>query len=197
MKYYLASQSPRRKELLKILISDFEQISPNFAEQISEDISLEAQISSLALQKAISVSEELFEKKINCEGDIVISADTVVYLNGVMLKPRGRNDAINMLERLSGNVHHVITGIAVLKLGTNIKYVDSSITEVYFKKISREEIEEYVDTGEPMDKAGAYGIQGIGSRFIEKINGDFYSVMGLPLSKLDSILKAINGGYGF
>ncbi len=196
MTYYLASKSPRRKELLKMLVKDFVQVSPESEENLTSGFPIEPQIASLALQKAQSVESALDNKGQARDGDIIIAADTIVYLDDVMLKPRGRNDAINMLKALSGRKHKVITGLAVLKIGSKKKIVDIAETDVYFRKMTLEEIEKYVDSGEPMDKAGSYAIQGLGARYIEKIEGDFYSVMGLPISKLDAILTEMVEEYG-
>lgn len=121
------------------------------------------------------------------EGDIVVAADTVVYCGGRILgKPHSRQEAAEMLRLLSGRSHQVITGLTVLT-DEAVRSV-AEVTEVFFRPLTDREIESYIDSGDPMDKAGAYGIQGRGALFVEKINGDYYNVMGLPLCRLWQIL---------
>ncbi len=191
MKYFLASNSPRRRELLKYLLDDFEVESANITENLSNDEDLESQIMALAYQKAFAVEQKLKKEGRIDTGDIVIGSDTIVYLDGILEKPKDEQDAINMLKKLSGNFHTVYTSLAVIKSSCNKSLVDLSKTKVYFAKMSDKDIEDYVKTGEPLDKAGSYGIQGKGARFIQKIEGDFYSVMGLPINILDKMLRKI------
>jgi septum formation protein len=179
----LASGSPRRKELLMKFIKDFKiQIS-----DIEEDMTTYNDVNSLVMKLAFEKGADVLNR---CEDDeIIISADTiVVYNNEVLGKPHSEEDARAMLEKLSNNYHEVITGICIMKKEGNIKILDYETTRVKMKKLDKNEIEDYIKTGEPMDKAGAYGIQGLGSIFVESIEGDYYNVMGLPLNKLYSYL---------
>ena len=123
---------------------------------------------------------------------MIIACDTIVALDGVVLgKPIDREDAIAMLKKLSGRSHEVFSGFIVINKKDGKLISDYTRTEVTFSQLTQEEIEKYVDTGEPLDKAGAYGIQGLGGVFVEKINGCYYSVVGLPINKLRNILKGI------
>lgn len=195
MAIYLASNSPRRKELLKYLVDDFKVIVPSTDEYIHENLKIDAQIAANAFQKASKAADML---KINGEGkkgDIIIAADTIVCLNEVLLKPKDEDEARLMLKKLSGNWHKVISGLSVIVYDTYIKYSVFTVSDVKFRALTDEEIDYYVQTGEPMDKAGAYAIQGIGARYIEEIRGDYYSIMGLPLCKLDKILREISREY--
>jgi septum formation protein len=120
-------------------------------------------------------------------GDVIVAADTIVWLDGAILgKPKDRADAVSMLEKLSGREHSVFSGVTVIKDGKAVSGVEE--TRVRFRGLSPAEIGAYVDTGEPMDKAGAYGAQGMASLFVERINGDFFNVMGLPLCRLGRML---------
>lgn len=123
---------------------------------------------------------------------MIIACDTIVALDGVVLgKPKDREEAISMLKRLSGRSHEVFSGLTVIDNRNQNLISDYLKTEVTFSKLTQEEIESYVDTGEPMDKAGAYGVQGYGGVFVEKINGCYYNVVGLPINNLRNILKGI------
>ena len=174
MEIVLSSASPRRAQLLEMLGLEF-AIKPSTKEEAAvEGASPEEMVMALAASKASD------------KGDVVISADTIVYFNGkVFGKPKDENDAFDMLKTLSGNTHEVYTGICV-----NGK-CDYEKTYVTFRKLEDEEIWSYIRSGEPMDKAGAYGAQGKGALLIEKINGDFFNVMGLPISKLSLMLKEV------
>ena len=182
MKIILASKSPRRQELLKNLgITDFDVIPAKGEEHIVDDLSPEDEVCSIALCKAREVAAAH-------KDDVVIAADTLVFLDGNPLgKPKDRSDAFRMLKALSGREHSVLTGVAVIYGGRELCECES--TRVFFRDMTGEEIERYIDSGEPMDKAGAYGIQGLGSVFIPRIEGDYFNVMGLPLSKLYSMLQ--------
>lgn len=182
MKYILASASPRRKELLKYIIENFECIPADIEETFPENISVFEAPEYLALKKAEYIAQENRDK-------IIIGSDTAVIINGEMLgKPKDENDAKNMLTKLSGKVHTVVTGCAVIYNDKKISFTDK--TDVEFYPLSEKEIESYIATREPMDKAGAYGIQGKGSILIKGINGDFFSVMGLPVAALYRKLKS-------
>lgn len=172
----LASASPRRRELMELAGYDFEVICADIIEIVPENATPQEAVMSLALQKAQAVAAEHKEA-------VVIGSDTVVALDGKILgKPHSEQGACEMLRLLSGKTHKVFTGVAIV-CGDKVKnFFDE--TDVEFYLLGDEEIKKYVATGEPMDKAGAYGIQGKGSVLVKKINGDFFNVMGLPIAKL-------------
>jgi septum formation protein len=179
----LASGSPRRQELLRLIgIENFRILVDSSDEDIPPGLSPEEAVCAIALKKAKNISHF-------CEKcDIIIAADTLVYLDGVPIaKPESENDAFNMLKSLSGRKHSVLTGIVLLK-GDILKNAVEK-TDVFFRELSDDEISEYIKTGEPFDKAGAYAAQGRGAVFIERIEGDFYNVMGLPLCRLTMMLR--------
>ena len=178
----LASSSPRRREMLQNLNLDFKIISSDIDENIDKS-NPKIFAMSLAFQKAFDVAS-----KNSC--DIVIAADTIVVKdNEILGKPNDREDAFEMLKKLSGQYHEVITGICILNIKENKKIVDYEITRVKMKNFSESKITRYINTNEPMDKAGSYGIQGFGCLLVDKIEGDFFNVVGLPLGKLDHILS--------
>jgi septum formation protein len=179
----LASGSPRRIELLKMIgLEDFKVIPDTSDEHLTPGLSPDEQVNKLALQKAENVS-------FSCDkDDVIIAADTLVYLGGEPLgKPESRLDAEVMLGKLSGRKHTVYTGIALLRSDTHVTCTEK--TDVYFRKISPGEIAAYAETDEPMDKAGSYAAQGRGALFVERIEGDFFNIMGLPLCRLFLMLK--------
>lgn len=172
----LASQSPRRRELMANIVSDFEVIVSDADETVPEGIAPEEVPAYLARVKAAAVAGDH-------PGKTVIGADTVVILDGeVMGKPRDEADAVRMLQMLSGRVHTVITGCCIIRDGSRHSF--SETTHVEFYPLNDREIMEYIATGEPFDKAGAYGIQGRGSVLVKRIEGDFFNVMGLPVGRL-------------
>lgn len=179
----LASASPRRCELLKQIGVSFKVIPSNVEENISIDLSPEELAQNLAYEKALSVAKKL-------ENDsIVIGADTIVVKNGVLGKPLNENQAFDMLSSLQGDWHEVITGIAVIEV-PGLRYLKGfEKTRVRMRNVSDDAIKAYIKTGEPMDKAGAYGIQGMGAVFIERIEGCYFNVVGLPLMKLAVMLE--------
>lgn len=180
----LASQSPRRRELLGRLINEFDILADNSEELVEEGIPPEETVRRLALQKATNVADEA------AEDALIIAADTMVFINGKVLgKPKDENDARDMLRILSGREHYVCTGIAVVDKKSGKTFCDFERTVVHFKPLSDEEIEKYIQSGEPMDKAGAYGIQDIGALFVDWIKGDYFNVVGLPICRLSQILK--------
>lgn len=184
-KLILASQSPRRRELMMRIPVDYEVIVQEVEEIIDFDKVPEENVMSLAEQKATAVAEMYPERW-------VIGCDTIVVSDGNILgKPKSEIDAFNMLNQLSGNKHRVITGVHLVNKNEKEAYSFYEETLVYFKEMSKEEISYYIQTEEPMDKAGAYGIQGYASLFIEKIHGDYYNVMGLPVHKLYQKLKEL------
>lgn len=182
-KLILASASPRRRELLKFITDDFGVVTSDFAEIAPKGISPEKLPEYFARGKAKQVAKSYPDS-------LVIGADTAVILNGKILgKPRSDDEAREMLSALSGNTHTVVTGCAVI---SGEKCVTFSVnTEVRFYPLSPNEIDEYIKTREPFDKAGAYGIQGYGALFVEKINGDYYNVVGLPIAELNKVLKSM------
>lgn len=181
MELILASQSPRRKELLTLLGRPF-QVQVASVDETMEDLPIDQAVARLSYRKATAIGVE--------KDQIVIGADTVVVLGGQVLgKPRDAEDAIRMLHSLSGKTHQVMTGVCVIK-GEKV-LTHTEVTEVTFRTLTDREIDDYVATNEPMDKAGAYGIQGGAARFVEGIRGDYYNVVGLPVCRLGLMLEKI------
>ena len=183
----LASQSPRRKELLERAGFLFSVHSIQISEIPNENLSLSAQIEDLALQKALALVES---GKYPKSGDILLlSADTLVILDGQVLgKPKDLSQSREFLENLSGRRHSVITGVCFFDLKTNIKKVAHEEAFVKFHKLSEDQISRYVESRDGMDKAGAYGIQTLEKGFIEKIEGNIDNVMGLPVGLVEKLL---------
>ena len=225
-KIILASKSPRRIELLTKAGFDVEVVPANIDEVIAPGLAPADVVKKLALQKASAVRRQLDEKRANlekeeiCDNDIIVAADTIVYLDGIIGKPNDREDAEKILMYLSGKTHQVYTGVAIIYTGEakecagcatcpsgstscpsscakkarkNARYglVFSERTDVFFKSYTLDEIQDYLDSDEPYDKAGAYAIQGYFGRFIDHIDGDYNNVMGLPvdalIEKLDTL----------
>jgi septum formation protein len=179
----LASNSPRRKALLDMLNIQFIQVSPDTEEEVKEGLDSEEVAVNSATKKARSVSKS-FPK------NPILGVDTIVVIDNLILgKPEDIDDARRMLRLLSGRLHTVISAICVMMNGKIIS--DLEKTFVRFRNISEKQITDYIRTGEPMDKAGAYAVQGKGALLIEEIYGDFYNVMGLPIVKLFNILNDI------
>lgn len=177
----LASNSPRRKEILSLLDIDFTVIPAGDEPKADTSLAPLEAVECIARFKAETVAKKH-------AGDTVIGADTAVLLNGAFLgKPKDENDAEEMLKKLSGKTHKVITGVCIVNKYKEICF--SKSTTVTFYPLTLSEIREYIASGEPMDKAGAYGIQGRGARFVKKIDGDFYTVMGLPCAEVYRCLK--------
>ena len=173
----LASASPRRQELLKLIFDDFIVEPSDIDETVRRSIELEQYPEYLALKKSRHVAEK------NHFDDIVIGCDTGVFIGDIMLgKPKDEEQAREMLKLLSGKTHRVITGVSIFYKGQNISF--SEVTEVEFYNLKDTDIDEYIATGEPMDKAGAYGIQGKGALLVKGIKGNFYNVVGLPVGEL-------------
>jgi septum formation protein len=183
---YLASKSPRRKKLLKQIGIDFKAFSVNVKEEIFKNESPVKTVKRLAYQKLIAA-----EKRKN--DGIIITADTIVVCNKEIIgKPKSKTDARKILNKLSNRKHFVYTGFVVKNLITKKIVITYEKTEVFFRELNSKEIKEYIATGSPLDKAGAYGIQDdFGAVFISKINGCYYNVVGLPLSKLYSALNEV------
>ena len=179
----LASASPRRRELLKLICEDFKSVSPDVDETVPAQVEILKRPQFLAVKKAMHVWGCLSEKA------VVIGCDTGVFIDDEMLgKPKDEEEAFSMLKKLQGKDHLVVTGCCITD-GTH-KREFSVTSRVFFYPLSDEDIRDYIATGEPMDKAGAYGIQGKGSLLIEKIQGDYFNIVGLPLSALARELKA-------
>ena len=182
MKIVLASKSPRRKELLGLLDLDFEIITADIDETMDPSLPVTDEVARISYEKALAAAKGLDSDT------VIISADTIVELGGCLMgKPKDEHDAANMLRDLSGKSHNVHTAVTVLQGGTHETRVVT--TAVTFRDITKEEIAAYIKTMEPMDKAGAYGIQGRASKFVSKINGDYFNVVGLPVCELGLILK--------
>ncbi len=181
----LASESPRRAELLKQIGLSFE-IRPSAVDEGKEPKeSLENYVKRVALSKAEKAA-------VGVKDAIVIAADTIVVINKKRLgKPESSESATAMLKKLSGKCHTVMTGIAVINLVENKRVTKVVSTKVWFKKLSDEEIKEYVKSSEPLDKAGGYGIQGKASVFVKRIEGDYFNIVGLPLNTLYELLTAL------
>lgn len=179
----LASASPRRKELLKRIGLKFKVDPSNYEENISSELEPHELAKSLSLEKAKLVAE----KHMNA---LVIAADTFIVFEGKILgKPRTETEAKEMLETINGKPHSVITGFTIIDTENNKALSKAVETKVYIRKLSSNEIDAYVESKEPLDKAGAYAIQGLGSVIVEKIEGDYFNVIGLPLSALTESLK--------
>lgn len=180
MELILASKSPRRRELLDMLGVDY-RVEPA---TINEGIDIknpERLVKELALQKAMAVSAKNPE-------DYILAADTVVYLEDILGKPKDAKKAYEMLSFLSGKTHRVYTGVALVSKDNNFVKVFAEMTEVDFRLIRPKEIEDYIGTKEPLDKAGAYGIQGFGGVFVTAIRGSYHNVVGLPLAQTAELL---------
>lgn len=180
-KIVLASKSPRRSEILKNAGFDFIVRVQDADETLPDGISPEEAVVYLAKVKAQAVERN--------ENELILGADTVVVSDGKILgKPSSKNDAFEMLKNLSGKVHSVYTGVCAVTENEIISFYEK--TDVEFQNLSDSEILEYISTEEPFDKAGSYGIQGLASKYIKGINGDYFNVVGLPISKIyEKILK--------
>ena len=183
MNWILASGSPRRRELLEMLgVPDLTIRPASGPERATPGAGPEQTVRELSLHKAQEVAQTCAPE------DIIIAADTIVYLDGAILgKPKDHDDAVRMLTALSGREHIVYTGVAVLRGGELRQAAEQ--TAVRFRALTPAEIERYIATGEPMDKAGAYAIQGLAAMFVIGLDGDYYNVMGLPVCPLAMILR--------
>ena len=185
--FILASASPRRRELMELMGIDFEVLISDADESsVPKDLPIQLYVQELALLKATAIAKYVLQNK----KAHIIAADTVVTLDGKILgKPKNKADAINMLTELSGKTHEVYTGICVMRMSDAKSVCKAVCTRVSFKELTSEKIEAYVKTKEPMDKAGAYGIQGKGSMLIDGIEGDYFNVVGLPVAALSELLE--------
>ena len=182
MALILASKSPRRQELLQRMgLTDFKILVPEADESFPDGLTPQQTVEHISRVKALAARELVGED------DIVITADTMVFLDEHRLgKPRDEEDALRMLTALQGRSHTVCTGVTVMQ-GDHI-LTQSEPTKVYFRPASEAELRGYIATGDPMDKAGAYGVQTIGALLVERIDGDFFNVMGLPMLRLSRML---------
>jgi septum formation protein len=179
----LASSSPRRKELLEELQIPIVISSSNVDESFEASLSPEEIVMYLARKKVEAIYS-------NDKETFILGADTVVCLDGCILgKPHSREEAFQMLSQLSGKTHSVYTGVAIMANGKCSTFYEK--TDVLFWELTEEEIHDYLDTGEPFDKAGAYGIQGVGRILVKEIKGDYFTVVGLPISRTVRELKAL------
>jgi septum formation protein len=182
-KIILASASPRRKELLEKIGLKFDVEPSDYEEEINSGLEPHELVRQISVKKAESVAARYKDA-------IIIAADTIgVISNKIIGKPHTENEARKMLKEISGKSHSVITGFTILDTAANKTISRTVNTRVYIKKLTKQEIDAYVKTGEPLDKAGAYAIQGRGAVIVEKIEGDYYNVMGLPLNALTTALK--------
>lgn len=193
MEIILASASPRRKEILENTKLKFRIIKSEVEEVIVEGESPQQVVMRLSFEKCMDVASKH-------ESSLVIGADTIVVLDGMILgKPKDEDEAYEMLRKLSNNVHQVITGISLINLEGNKKIIDYVVSNVKFKDLSEEDIKDYIQTNESLDKAGAYGIQGYGALLVDEIQGDYFNIVGLPISRVSDLLKknfSINLFYG-
>ncbi len=180
MNIILASASPRRQELLKYIVPEFEVIPADVDERLPEEVAVENAAEYLACKKAEHIARMYPES-------IVIGSDTVVVIdNEILGKPCDKKEAYDMLAKLSGRTHKVITGVCLVHGDKKESF--SQETKVKFYTLNESEILDYIKTGDPMDKAGAYGIQGEGCVLVEGIEGDFFTIMGLPVARLKRVL---------
>lgn len=188
-KIVLASSSPRRKEILEMLKIPFEIFPSDADENIETELSAEDYVMTLSERKGEDVFLKLKKRGYDMEKTLVISCDTIVYYDDMVIgKPADKMHAVLTLGVLSDSWHSVYSGLT-LRLGDRVS-TDFCRTDVKFREISEKEIKKYVDSGEPMGKAGSYAIQLLGSSFAERIEGDFYNIVGLPVSLLSKMLKS-------
>ena len=182
--WVLASSSPRRQELLKLLLADFEVLPADVDESIHAAERPETMVVRLAREKALAVQDRY-------PSACIVGADTVVLCEEQILgKPSSHEEASSMLRILSGKTHQVLTGVCLLHL--DMLFLECATTDVTFRRLSELEIESYLQSGEPFDKAGAYAIQGLGARFVERIDGCHFNVVGLPVSRLYQMMKRLD-----
>lgn len=183
MNIILASASPRRKEILENASVKFEVMASSIEELTLDGESPCQMVMRLAFEKGMDIAS--IQKS-----DLIISADTIVVIDNTVLgKPKNEIEARKMITSLSGRTHQVITGISLINLDNNKKIIDYVISNVKFKNLSEEDINDYIRTKESLDKAGAYGIQGYGALLVDEIQGDYFNIVGLPISRLSDLLK--------
>ena len=186
----LASSSPRRIEMMKanninpiVIPAEIEENAPVYGSKTETCM-------FLALKKALSVEENL-SAELKEKNPYILAADTIVYNDKIIGKPENEADALEILMNLSGKAHYVVTGVAVIKAGTTARTVFSSITKVYFREYTADDIADYLKTDEPYDKAGAYAIQGYFGRFVERYEGSLNNVIGFPLEEILPVLEEL------
>lgn len=183
MNIILASNSPRRREILENAKVRFSVKGSHINEIIKDNESPEETVMRLAYEKALDISKDNKDA-------LVIGADTIVVINDTILgKPKDEQEAYDMIKLLSGKTHYVITGFALINLSLDKKVIDHQISKVTFKELSNDCIKDYIQTKESLDKAGAYGIQGYGALLVNNIEGDYFNIVGLPISKISDCLK--------
>jgi septum formation protein len=185
----LASKSPRRIEMLQKYTTDLMTEAPSVDESVNGRFKPEELVMAIALKKAVSII-----KNGHYQDTIILAADTVVYCDRIIGKPRDREEAYDILKVLSGKTHKVFTGFALMHSNNNKSVIDFEETDVIFEDLTDKMIESYLNTNEYADKAGAYGIQGYGELLVNSINGSYPNVMGLPISKINKYLREL---YGF
>lgn len=181
-KIILASKSPRRIEMLKRYVNDIIIFSPDAEEKINPLDFSQTTVMKVAFEKALKACSDCRDN------GLIIAADTIVYLDKIMGKPKNEDEAYEMLSSLSGKIHYVFTGICIIDTETSKKIVDYEKTEVVFNAYTQDFIKRYLSTNEYLDKAGAYGIQGYGELLVKEIHGCYNNVKGLPLTKLNTLL---------
>jgi septum formation protein len=183
----LASGSPRRRELMTLIGIEHEVVPANIDESYMAGETPRQHAERLAREKAAAI---------DAPAAVIVGSDTIVVVDGDVLgKPRDRAHAADMLRRLSGRSHVVMTGVAARWSGRTVSGLEE--VRVTFRTLSDAEIERYIDTGEPMDKAGAYGIQGYGATIVERVDGDYFAVMGLPVNRLVGLFRSLGLRYAF
>jgi len=186
MRIILASNSPRRKEILNQLNLDFDIIPSDF-EEAPVDMEPHDLVEHYAYMKAMDVFSKV---RTNIEPDTyIIGSDTIVYSQKVMGKPKSEAEAFEMLKELSNKEHQVISGLCIIQAHTGKSITVHESTKVWIRELHEREIRNYIASGEPMDKAGAYAIQGLGSLFVEKVQGNYFNVVGLPVNALFKIMN--------
>lgn len=176
----LASKSPRRKELLSLICDSFEVMPADIDESVPQNVAAEEAAEYISIQKAFAIDSE----------DVIIACDTVVIVDGKILgKPSDRQNGFEMLSELAGKTHSVISGVCIRYKGESVSFSQKSL--VTFYELTDEEINDYLDSGEPFDKAGGYGIQGLGSLLVKEFSGDFFNIVGLPVARLRRSLSEL------
>lgn len=188
----LASASPRRKELLEQAGYNLIILPSDVDETLPDGISPEDAVKYLANKKAEACAKFILKEKPELSDLPIVAADTVVYKDEIMGKPMDRQDAKRMIQAISGTFHHVATGVAIILPASGKKDVFCDATKVYCKDLSDDDVEAYLDTDEPYDKAGAYAIQGIFGKYIERFEGRYDTVVGLPVEPITEVLNRFN-----
>lgn len=183
----LASQSPRRKQILSERGYEFRTFPIEVSEIPNKNLNLNDQISDMAKQKAQAAAAKL--KSLKSQEVLILSADTVVLFDGKILgKPKNQREAILTLGQLSGRKHHVVTGFCLWDLGSERFILSHVVSNVEFRLLGAKEIQDYVATGEPMDKAGSYGIQGKAQKFVKQYSGSYNNIVGLPIEEIEKVM---------